>query len=68
MAGHDGTGAAGVGPMTGEGHGFCITDDAAVVGRLLSRGIGIDRGRGLGNDLCGRGWRIGRGRCYGWSR
>jgi len=68
MAGYDGTGPVGVGPMTGAGRGFCIEVDPAIVSRLVSRGIGIGRGRGLGNDRGGCGLRVGRGRGHGWSR
>jgi len=49
MPGGDGTGPAGMGPMTGGGRGFCGT------GNSPRRFFGL--GRGLGRGGGGRGWR-----------
>jgi len=49
MPGGDGTGPAGMGPMTGGGRGFCGT------GNSPRRFFGLGRGQGRGGG--GRGWR-----------
>jgi hypothetical protein len=57
MPGFDGTGPAGMGPMTGRGAGYCGGNDA-VDWRIPGRGRGFGPGWGRGG-----GW--GRGRRYG---
>lgn len=46
MPGFNGTGPASMGPMTGKGRGYCITE----IDRVTYRGAGWNRG-------AGRGWR-----------
>ncbi len=63
MPGGNGTGPAGMGPMTGRGGGFCVgyavPEYADPVG---GRGMGMGRGQGRGMSR-GRGF----GRGFGWS-
>jgi len=64
MPGGDGTGPAGMGPMTGRAAGYCAGYSApgyanGAPGR--GRGFGFGRGRGRG-----RGWGRGFGRGFGW--
>lgn len=54
MPGFDGTGPAGMGPMTGGGRGYCAYP-GAVRPRYFGRGY-FGRGRGMGWGR-GRGWR-----------
>ena len=66
MPGGDGTGPAGMGPMTGRAAGYCAGYPVPgfmnpVAGRFGGRGLGWGRGRG-GR---GRGFGWGRGRWYG---
>lgn len=76
----DGTGPAGVGPMTGWGRGFCAPAGPAYApygdrgpgfwgpgyGRGFGRGRGFGPGRGLGRGLGrGMGWGKGYGRGFG---
>lgn len=63
MPGGNGTGPAGMGPMTGRGAGFCV--GYAVPGYanpVGGRSMGMGRGQGRG---MGRGRGFGRG--FGWS-
>ncbi len=58
----DGTGPAGMGPMTGRAAGFCagfgVPGYANLIGgrRFLGRGRGMGRGRGFGWARAGYGW------------
>jgi len=67
MPGFDGTGPAGMGPMTGWGRGYCAMPGTGSLyrGRGLGRGSGLGFGYGMGPGL-GRGF--GRGRGYGMGR
>ena len=79
MPGFDGTGPAGMGPMTGWGQGYCSTSPATYMptpinspayqwpgyGRGYGRGPGFGRGRG---SRRGFGPGFGRGRGYGYGR
>jgi hypothetical protein len=76
MPGFNGTGPAGLGPMTGWGRGYCNPyiasyGQAPVTGptywapgywRGFGRGLGFGRGRALG-----RGFRRGYGPGFGWG-
>jgi len=78
MPGFDGTGPAGMGPMTGGGRGWCNPTNAPSAGyrpygapyRVPASpiyGYGLARlRRGLGQGFRGRGRGFGRGR--GWGR
>ncbi len=61
MPGGDGTGPAGMGPMTGRAAGFCVgyaaPGYANFVGGCGYWGRGMGRGRGFGVQGGGRGWR-----------
>ena len=57
MPGGNGTGPAGMGPMTGRGGGFCV-------GYALPEQAGPVGGRGMGR---GQGRGMGRGRGFGWN-
>ena len=48
MPGFDGSGPAGLGPMTGWGMGYCGTGRRRPVGRGFGRGMGFGRGYGRG--------------------
>jgi len=57
MPGGDGTGPAGLGPMTGRGAGYCAGSNVPGYANPLPRmGMGFGRGRGGGRGL-GFGWR-----------
>ena len=57
MPGGDGTGPAGMGPMTGRAAGFCAGYPMpGYMNPVMGRGFGFGRGRGLG-----RGFRGGQG-------
>ena len=67
MPAGNGTGPAGMGPMTGRGAGFCAGYNSpgymnSYGGRYFNRGYGLGRGRGFGR---GRGMGFGRGWGYG---
>jgi len=66
MAGFDGTGPRGMGPMTGRGRGFC-----AVPKEQFDKDAFERFGRGMGRGL-GRGFEMGLGRRFrnrgGWGR
>lgn len=64
MAGFDGTGPRGLGPLTGGGRGFCVTGvspapaytQTPMVRQMpayagVVRGIGFGRGRGMGRGM-----------------
>lgn len=54
----DGTGPAGMGPMTGRGAGFCAGFGMpGYANPTLGRGFGMGFGRGRGFGGGGRGWR-----------
>ena len=59
MPGFNGTGPAGMGPMTGGGRGYCAVPVKDWKGPYSGRGFG----RGIGR---GRGWGSGYGRRRGW--
>jgi len=63
----DGTGPAGMGPMTGRAAGYCAgypTPGFMTPG--FGRGLGMARGRGGGFGM-GMAWRRGRGRGFGFA-
>jgi len=63
MPGGDGTGPAGMGPMTGRAAGFCAGFQVpGYVNPVGGRGMSIGWGRGF------RGGGFGRGRGFGWGR
>ncbi len=63
MPGGNGTGPAGMGPMTGRGAGFCAGyNTPGYTNSVGGRGMGMGRGRGMG---FGRGMGYGRG--FGWA-
>ncbi|MGB2705851.1 MAG: DUF5320 domain-containing protein [Candidatus Omnitrophota bacterium] len=67
MPGGDGTGPAGMGPMTGRAAGYCAGYPMPgyanpIPGRGWGMGRGFGRGRGWGRGR-GRGW----GRGFGWG-
>ena len=69
MPAGDGTGPAGMGPMTGRAAGFCAGFSSPGYmnpygGSYAYRGFGMGRGRGFGRGW-GRGFGVGRGR--GWN-
>lgn len=57
----DGTGPAGMGPMTGRGLGYCAGYNSPGFTRGVPAGRGFGWGRGFG-----RGWGFGFGRWAGW--
>jgi len=63
MPGGDGTGPAGMGPMTGRAAGYCAGYPVAgFMGPIPGRGLGFGRGRGFGFGRgMGFGFRGGRG-------
>jgi len=61
MPSGDGTGPAGLGPMTGRAAGYCA-------GYPVPGYMNPIAGRGWGGFGYGRGWGRGRGRGYGWGR
>jgi len=64
MPGGDGTGPAGLGPMTGRAAGYCAGYPVpGYMNSIAGRGFGFGRGWGRGR---GGGW--GRGRGFGWGR
>ena len=63
MPGFNGTGPAGMGPMTGWGMGQCGTGQRRTLGRGSGRGMGFGRGIGFGRGF-GRGFGISRGFGY----
>ena len=66
MPGGDGTGPAGMGPMTGRAAGFCAGYPVpGYMNPIPGRGWGGGFGRGWGG---GRGFGRGRGRGFGWGR
>ncbi len=73
MSVRDGTGPAGMGPMTGRGAGFCASAEmqqrAVARGRFGGFGNGFGVGRGMGRG-CGRGMGrgFGRGFMQGWQQ
>ena len=75
MPGFDGTGPAGMGPMTGWGQGYCITSRPAYAPRPLygpvyqppAHGFGFAGGPGFGRGIANRGI-YGYGRGYGRRR
>ena len=74
MPGFDGTGPAGMGPMTGWGRGYCGTSPTSVYGQAYQGpifGRGFGRGPGFGRARGNRGGfgpGFGRGRGYGYGR
>jgi len=62
MAGQDGTGPNGMGPMTGRGLGPCGRGMAFRRGAGMGYGQGFGRGFGRGRKFAGMGW--GRGMGY----
>ena len=69
MPGGDGTGPAGMGPMTGRAAGYCAGYPmAGYMNPIPGRGVGFGWGRGYGRGL-GLGFRGGRGRAgrAGWG-
>ena len=69
MPGGDGTGPAGMGPMTGRAAGYCAGYQVpGYANPLPGRGWGRGRG-GWGRGMAwGRPWGAGRGRGMGWGR
>jgi len=68
MAGFNGNGPTGLGPMTGRGRGLCITDEPEQVRRLLGLQTDVGLGRDGDDSVGGRAQRVGRDRRSGWSR
>ena len=68
MPGGDGTGPAGMGPMTGRAAGYCAGYSVpGYANPIGGRGRGFGFGRGWGRGFGrGRGWGRGFGRGYGW--
>ena len=64
MPGGNGTGPAGMGPMTGRGAGYCAGYSVPGYANPVGRG-GMGMGMGMGR---GRGGGFGRGRGFGWGR
>jgi hypothetical protein len=62
MPGGDGTGPAGMGPMTGRAAGYCAGYPVPGYMNPIGGRMGLGRGRGFGR---GRGWGRGFGRGFG---
>jgi len=64
MPGGDGTGPAGMGPMSGRAAGYCAGYSVpGYMNPVMGRGVGFGRGRGVGRGRgFGRGMGFGRGR------
>lgn len=61
----DGTGPAGMGPMTGRAAGYCAGYPVpGFANPYQGRGFGMGFGRGFGRGMGGRGRGMGRGRMY----